>query len=420
MKKNDIKHRKKRKRKYFCIVKQISINKYTFRVFIIGIFLVNAVFMHASETSSEEDSIICSLITCSPYEKEIYSLYGHTAIRYKDLRRNQDWVFNYGVFNFKKPFFALRFALGLTDYELGAVPYHLFIEEYKRQNRTVTEQVLNLNHEEKIYLFKALVINLEPDNREYRYNYFTNNCTTKARDMIERCIEGTVYYFHDSKSELTYRKITDDYTAKHPWARFCNNLCLGLTADTMLANGEWQFLPDNLKADFSQVIVGNDSMQYQLVVQENILLRQRVTQEESSFVITPWMVFSMLLLLTVLLTWVEFKRNKHFLWLDVSLWAVLSVAGILLTVLFFSKHPTTSTNLQILILNPIPLFFLHNIIRNRPTRFWKFEVGMIILFLIGAFFQEYAEGMLLLALCLLIRCVYNISGGTLPKLLNRQ
>ncbi|MGN0221344.1 MAG: DUF4105 domain-containing protein [Prevotella sp.] len=360
------------------------------------------------------------MITCSPYEKEIYSLYGHTAIRYKDLRCNQDWVFNYGVFNFKKPFFVARFALGHTDYELGVLPFALFIEEYKRQNRTVTEQVLNLTEEEKTSLFKALVINLEPQNREYRYDFFNNNCTTKARDMIESCIEGTVHYAHTSTPKTSYRSIIDRYTAAHPWAQFGDNICLGLAADMPITDREQQFIPENLMQDFHDATIARDGRESGLVTRENILLRHTDARQETADVITPRLVFALLLLLTVLLTWAEATKKIRLPWFDVCLFSVISIAGIMICILFVSKHPTTSTNLQILILNPVPFFFLRKIIRRRATRFWKYELAAVILFLIGSFFQKYAEGMHLLALCLLTRCVYNMSDGKLIKLATRQ
>ena len=83
------------------------------------------------------DSVEVSLITCSPHE-EIYSLYGHSAIRWHNLCKqcpgagSEDWVFNWGMFSFSKPFFVLRFVFGLTDYELAAVPYDRFWPYYQQ------------------------------------------------------------------------------------------------------------------------------------------------------------------------------------------------------------------------------------------------------------------------------------------------
>ena len=161
---------------------------------LLTLILVSSAPVAAQEDIPPMDSVEFSLLTCQPHD-EVYSLYGHTAIRYHELRPGGlDWAFNYGVFDFKKPHFVARFVFGLTDYELGAYPYKYFVKEYRRFGSMVTEQVLNLTDEEKMALHDALAINLRPENKIYRYNYFYNNCTTKARDIIESCINGKVEY----------------------------------------------------------------------------------------------------------------------------------------------------------------------------------------------------------------------------------
>ena len=103
------------------------------------------------------DSVEISLLTCQPHD-EVYSLYGHTAIRFHDIRKDRmiDVAFNYGVFDFKKSMFVLRFVFGLTDYELGVCPYNYFVQEYRQFGCMVTEQVLNLTSDEKLNLQEAL------------------------------------------------------------------------------------------------------------------------------------------------------------------------------------------------------------------------------------------------------------------------
>ena len=121
------------------------------------------------------DSIRVSLLTCGA-GSEIYSLYGHTAIRYEQPARGIDIVFNYGIFNFDAPNFILRFTLGETDYLLGVEEYNRFVRSYQRMKRDVWEQELNLSKEEKMRFFAILGENYRPENREYRYNFFFNNC----------------------------------------------------------------------------------------------------------------------------------------------------------------------------------------------------------------------------------------------------
>ena len=135
------------------------------------------------QANNEADSITISLLTCSP-GNEVYSLYGHTAIRYTDYRKGIDVAVNYGIFSFSKPFFVLRFIFGITDYEMGIMPFDYFCDEYKSEGRSVYEQELNLTAKEKLALRDAIDTNYLPQNRVYRYNYFFDNCTTRARDII--------------------------------------------------------------------------------------------------------------------------------------------------------------------------------------------------------------------------------------------
>lgn len=180
-----------------------------------------------------EDSIRFSLLTCGAGE-EIYSLFGHTAIRYENFTRGIDAVFNYGIFSFNTPNFILRFTLGETDYQLGVTSYKQFAYEYTWTGRDVWQQTLNLNAEEKKKLLALLEENYLPQNRIYRYNFFYDNCATRPRDQIERAVQGTLEYADDMTSfqtGISFRDIVHQYTIGHSWARFGIDLCLGSQAD---------------------------------------------------------------------------------------------------------------------------------------------------------------------------------------------
>ena len=82
---------------------------------------------------------------------------------------------------------------------------------------------------------------------------------------------------------------------------------------------------------------------------------------------------------------------------------VQGLVGVMLTVMIFSQHPTTSLNLNILLFNPLPLLFIPAIIKGRRNTWRKLQLAMLLLFAIGGIFQSYAEGMWIVALCLLIR-----------------
>ena len=157
------------------------------------IALILLFFFLGQSVRGQEDNIKVSLMTCAP-GTEIYALFGHTALRYEDKARGEDWVFNYGMFSFNTPHFIYRFVKGETDYELGVTRYPYFEGSYAMRGSSVYQQTLNLTISEKQELRRLLEENYLPKNRVYRYNFFYDNCTTRARNIIEKCIEGKVVY----------------------------------------------------------------------------------------------------------------------------------------------------------------------------------------------------------------------------------
>ena len=127
--------------------------KRSFLYSIFSLFLLLLPF--GQTTANSNDSIRLSLLTCAPGEI-IYTLFGHTAIRYENPSQGIDVVFNYGLFSFDIPNFELRFSLGETDYRLGVVDYPHFAGEYAFFNRSVWQQTLNMTNEEKIKLIQLL------------------------------------------------------------------------------------------------------------------------------------------------------------------------------------------------------------------------------------------------------------------------
>ena len=207
---------------------------YTIIIYITWL-LLPGLSMRAAEAQamSGKDSVRLSLLTCGP-GTEIYSLFGHTAIRYENRNRGVDVVFNYGLFSFDTPNFILRFTLGETDYQLGVTDFRRFLAGYWMEGRDVWQQTLNLTTEEKQRLIGQLEENYRPENRVYRYNFFYDNCATRPRDQVERATEDRLRYAEDMESTDTgrsFRDIVHQYCEGHPWARFGIDMCLGSEAD---------------------------------------------------------------------------------------------------------------------------------------------------------------------------------------------
>lgn len=398
---------------YFCIVKKLNI--FLYRLLLTFILLDISKIAIGNTTNYAEtpaDSIRVSLLTCSPHD-EIYSLYGHTAIRYEDKASKTDIVVNYGMFSFKKPFFVARFVLGLTDYEMGIQDFNDFCYEYQYFGSQVTQQEINLTPEEKGQLLKALQDNYA-NARVYRYNYFYNNCTTKARDIILKSINGKIEYKNAIDKSVSFRDLIHGCNANYSWASLGNDLLLGFKADMQTTREEQQFLPDNLMRDFGQAkIVSADGSARPLVKNTEIIVKGNDHAIAGKTKVTPQFVFITLLLLIAAIVVAEFKTKKRFLWVDISLLLASGLAGLILFVMLFSEHPTTSTNLQIFILCPLNLYWAIYIIKNKRNerklrKAWTFLSIMLCIGLSGRLIQVYAEGMPLLALSLLLKNCCNL------------
>lgn len=405
MKKNEIIAPKVEKRKYFCIVKHLES---FFSKIIIGLlFIIISNNTHIAKASNElNDSIEVSLLTCAPHN-EVYSLYGHTAIRYFNKHTGEDWVFNYGVFDFNKSFFILKFIFGITDYQLGVMPFHVFQKEYEKNNRQVIEQVLNLTLEEKEGIYNSLKQNYRPENRIYRYNFIYNNCTTKARDIIEKGINGTIIYPKDDNN-LTIREYIHKHTSDYPWTEFGNDLCLGLSTDLPIDNKTKQFLPFNLFSDFKNAQIYAKNNKRPLVKEQRIVVDSGMKSNDNNIPLSPTTCGFIIFAFSLIIAYIEYKKKMTFITWDVIMSVVFGTAGIITLALFCSLHPSTSTNLTILILNPTHYIYIYPIIKRKKTKYWHILTILIIAFFVGSIWQNYATGIIFMALTLLTRCYSHL------------
>lgn len=368
-------------------------------------------------TARAQDSAKCSLLTCSAGE-EIYSLFGHTALRYEDPARGIDVVFNYGMFSFRVPHFALRFALGETDYQLGVTEFSRFAAEYQWDERDVWQQTLNLTSREKQRLWEALTENYRPENRTYRYNFFYDNCATRPRDRIEACVDGRVEYAaaQDTTAMVcTWRDLLHRYTEGHPWARFGIDLCIGSRADKPASYREQMFVPFYLQQYLrGACIVSEQGDRRPLVGEEVKVVDAAHTAQEESLLPSPMQAALLLWAGVTVLSIYGVRRRKSLWALDGLLFGTAGVAGCILAFLAAcSQHPAVSPNWLLLVLHPLHLFCLPCVLirvkKKRLSRYMAANGVVLTLFivLLAPIPQFIPPAVLPLTLCLLVRCASN-------------
>jgi hypothetical protein len=297
------------------------------------------------------DSAVISLLTCSPGQ-EIYAKFGHSGIRINDPVTKNDLVFNYGIFSFNTENFYYKFIKGETDYYLGVHPTDMFLFEYDERNSMVWEQILNLTPLEKRKIIDALLDNYRPENRIYRYNYVFDNCATRPRDKILNNVTGYVQLQNTTESK-TFRQWVGGYVGHDTWLKFGIDMVFGMAADKTTQQYESMFLPEVLMNEFerAKIITKNNENNRNLVKETRIIVNSDVTESQSSMLITkPFVVFSALLLLGILLSLYEQRTKKYYTILDSILLLGTGLAGIIVFYLMFiSLHPLVKNNLNILV-----------------------------------------------------------------------
>lgn len=213
-----------------------------------GLFTSNQIIAQ----DSTKAALQISILTCAPGE-DVYTAWGHTAIRIIDSSKQTDVVYNFGTFDFNTPNFLAEFVKGNLNYFLSADYFQNFIAEYQYYGRSIKEQVLILSDAEKINWQNALQKNLEGNNRYYLYNFITDNCTTRVKDGFYQ-FATTQVPPSNIKSFRTH-VVEAPYQQGIPWIGLGIDILLGAVSDQAPTALQAGFLPDLL---FDQLAAQTD------------------------------------------------------------------------------------------------------------------------------------------------------------------
>ena len=350
------------------------------------LFLLFALSTQASQALQLSPDARISLLTCEPGD-EIYSYFGHTALRVNDPANKIDLVFNYGVFSFDAPNFVYRFAKGETDYMLAVQYFSDFMQEYIYFHRSVYEQVIDLTPDEREHLFNLLVENAKPENRVYRYNFFFDNCATRIRDRVEEVMNNKIIWAKETEKPLTFRNLLDRYVPGNTWAGLGIKLALGIPADKEITYYQKMFLPDYVSQDFADAKVPRDSVEAPLCSPRKTIY-QAPSKKFRPELWSPTNVILAFFAIVLLLTVWQYRKRKEGIWLDFIIYLLFGVAGLVLAFLtFVSTHPATGWNLNLIWALPTHVLFafvlLIKPLRKKLRGYHWFTAGLVLLFLVS-------------------------------------
>lgn len=350
---------------------------------LIALLLVFCSFSIYSQQIQLSNRAEISLITAGPGNTELYEAFGHTTIRVFDPLQGIDNAYNYGIFDFDAPNFYLNFVKGNMLYKLAKYPFSRFIFSYKRDNRWINEQILNLTQIEKQQFFNFIENNAKPENSTYSYDPYFNNCSTVVRDIIKIVLKDNLS-FNSEYQSTTMRTIMDNELPRNTWGSFGIDVALGSILDRKSNFEETLYLPDHLSEAFRNATITRNQKQVPLVKLERKILDYKELEQKISF-FNPLLVFSLILLIILYITYKDYKNNQRSKWLDFTLYFVTGIIGLLIVFLwFFTNHATAVSNFNFLWAFAPNLFVSFYLLKKDfPTWIKKYNLLLLILIVIA-------------------------------------
>ena len=332
-------------------------------------------FSKANAFTLSKDATI-SILTCSQ-GAELYSLFGHTAIRVQDPVSKIDEVFNYGTFDFNTPNFYMKYMKGLLPYYLTTTSFKQFINTYIRDNRTVYSQTLKLDSIQKQQVFGLLLENLKPENCSYLYNFLYDNCTTRARDIILKSIKDNVEW-NIADVDYSFWNLLDECLQISPWSQWGIHTILGQSGNQEATTFQYMFLPDHLMFGLNTAQLNN----VRLAEETEVLYRASKQDSTTPWYLHPIFIFSLVCNSLILL----FNKVKNILILNTVSFILFLTTGIIGCLIVFlgafTAHPMTAPNWNILLANPFNLiasvFLFRKSIPNFIRVYLKIYMGILI------------------------------------------
>ena len=333
------------------------------------LFLLLNVHIVSSQTLSTQAEI--SVLTFGPGKTELYSAYGHSAIRVHDPISGYDAAYNYGTFDFNQPNFYLNFTRGHLIYKLAVQDARRLSEYYKYNDRSITEQVLELTQRQKQLVFDYLQNNAKPENAGYNYDYFYDNCATRILYVFEQAL-GEEIRFEDSfvdEQGLTVRELTDKYSAiEFPWGKLGIDICLGMPMDKELTNIQYTYIPEYVFKAFAIAQVEQDGSWQPIVNATNFIFVAKVGNTNGPPV-TPNLVFWSFLVLIIIISVIAKIKIFSLRWFDLIFFLIVGLLGTLLFLLWVATdHTAAAWNLNLLWAWPTHLAIAFLLVKKTKSR----------------------------------------------------
>ena len=339
-------------------------------------------FFFSTVLAAETKDYVISVLTIGP-GSSLSDSFGHSAIRVQDKSKNYDLVFNYGVYDFNDPNFYSNFIKGYLNYSLGVSYYKDFKSSYISNNRSIKEQVLLLPDVLNRKIADRLIFNSKPENKNYRYDYFSNNCSTIIKDIIDESLIDYDYendYIVENKGKNTYRNLIYENINKNSWGSLGIDICLGSYIDQEIDVKKNTFLPEYLFEYLNSSYYKHPDLSNKIkLVKKNNFINYENKEfqnlNSNNLFYSPLFIFIIISSFLLFLSLRDLNNKVIHLILQ-STHIITSAIGFLLLFLwFFTDHFTSAYNYNLLWANPLNIILIFKSINKK----WKIALLKLLL-----------------------------------------
>lgn len=300
------------------------------------------------------------LVTYGP--GEIYwERFGHNAIWLREPAEGIDHTINFGFFDFDQQNFFMNFLRGRMLYFSVAQPSQREFEFYRQQDRNIRLQKLALDGSQYRRLRDYLLQEIKPENRDYRYDYYLNNCSTRIRDALDLAFDGALSAgTENAPAELGFREQTRRLTDMQYGYYLALEMALGYPVDRAISRWDEMFIPMVVADEIATMSAEGNVLSRPLVL-EDIMLNVSSRSMPAAVPASTWYRYLLLGLLVTGIAWLSGKFMPP-VWLAGLCNAWLLIAGtgglVLAFLWWFTDHSVASPNANILLFNPLFLLAL--------------------------------------------------------------
>jgi len=352
-------------------------------VFFSAFFLYGQNSTGGIERSWRGDALTLKIAVIGPGD-ELYFWWGHIGLVAEDKISGTSRFFDWGVFSFENENFFLNFAFGRLIYSCMVSPSESNFNRLIITNRDITLYTLDLPGDKKEAVMRFAENNMLPENRDYAYHHFKDNCATRIRDIVDLALDGRFKAdFINTSSRFTLRQHVRRHTWFNPFFDWILNFWMGQDIDRPITVWDDMFLPSEIAMRIKDYHYrdssGNDRS---LVSKVEVISRSvgRPTVLDTPRKQWPRELFVSLVFSALLVTFYLFWGKKRFfitfLGLAQSfLGLFFGIAGSMLFFLtFFTDHDYAYHNSNVFFVNPlflaaIPLGLIFAFTHNEKKRF---------------------------------------------------